>query len=124
MQDRIEINGVWYVREDLSNKEEEKDIEIHYSVEASYEDDKYCFVASRLSKNEELTSFYEDIDIKFTDKRIKPWKEDYWDNNLWMRNVLNNDSEALKELKEDMCNDGIRTFKMFLKKLKENDWLK
>jgi hypothetical protein len=121
MEDRIKINGVWYIREDLSNKEE--DIELYYSVDITYEDDKYVFVASRLSRNEELTSFYEYIDIKFTDKRVKPWKEEHWDNNVWMRGVLTNDSESMEDIRKSMCDNGIKTFRLFLNKLKERAWL-
>jgi hypothetical protein len=123
MQDRIEINGVWYVREDLANTQEE-DFELSFSLHALYEDDKYCWEATRLYKDGSQTDFYEDIDIKFTDKRVKPWKEDHWDSNQWFKEVINNDSEALEELSKDLCSSGVKTFRLFLNKLKEEGWLK
>jgi len=123
MQDRIEINGVWYIREDLSNNQVE-DLELSFSLQALYENDKYCWEATRLYKGDDRSGFYEDIDIKFTDKREKPFKEEHWDNNAWMKHVMNNDPESMIEAKESMCDDGIKTFQLFLNKLKEEGWLK
>ena len=120
MQDRIQINGVWYVREDIS---EQKDIEVTYSMNCHYETDDYFWEATRLMKDDEI-SYYPDIDIKFTDKRTKPWKEEYWDNNTWMVGVMNDDPDAMKDAREGMCEQGIKDFKLFLKKLEENFWLK
>jgi hypothetical protein len=122
MQDRIEINGVWYIREDLADKQEE--VELSFSLEAMYENDKYCWEATRLYKENSQTDFYDDIDIKFSDKREKPWKEEHWDNNSWMKGVMNNDPESLKDARESMCEDGIKSFKLFLNKLQEEGWLK
>jgi hypothetical protein len=123
MQDRIEINGVWYVRENLANNQVE-DFELSFALHALYEDDKYCWEATRLYKDNSQTSFYEDIDIKFTDKRVKPWKEDHWDSNQWFKEVMNNDPEALEELSKDLCSSGVKTFRLFLNKLEEEGWLK
>jgi len=122
MQDRIEINGVWYIREDLSNNQKEN-IEVTYSMSCQYEDDDYFWEATRLLKEDGIT-YYPDIDIKFTDKRTKPWKEDHWDSNPWMISVMNNDPEALKDARECMCPSGVKTFQLFLNKLKEEGWLK
>ncbi len=124
MQDRIEINGVWYIREDLANKEEEEDFELNFYQGAVHEDDKYCWEATRLYKTDLESSFYDDIDIKFTDKRVKPWKEEHWDSNQWFKEVMNNDSEALEELSKDLCSSGVKTFRLFLNKLEEEGWLK
>lgn len=123
MQDRIEINGVWYIREDLANNQEVEDFELSFALQAMYEDDKYVWEATRLYKDNSQTSFYEDIDIKFTDKRVKPWKEDHWDSNEWMKGVMNNDPESMTDAKESMCDDGVKTFKLFLNKLEEEGWL-
>jgi len=122
MQDRIEINGVWYIREDLSNNQKE-DIELNFSTTATYENNEYCWEATRLCKDESQVSFYEDIYIEFTDKRTIPWKEEFWDGNVWTISVMNNDPEALKEARESMCDEGVKTFQLFLKKLKEKGWL-
>ena len=123
MQDRIEINGVWYIREDLANNQVE-DFELSFSLQAMHEDDNYVWEAKRLYKDDTKSSFYDDIDIKFTDKRVKPWKEDHWDNNFWMKGVLSNDPESMTDAKESMCDNGIKTFRVFLNKLKEEGWIK
>jgi hypothetical protein len=121
MENRIQINGVWYVREDIS-KEEQEDIEVTYSMSCHYETKDYFWEATRLLKEDGI-SYYPDIDIKFTDKRNKPWKEDHWDGNAWMVAVMNNDPDAMKEARESMCEQGIKEFKLFLNKLEENFWL-
>ena len=121
MKDRIEINGVWYIKEDILNTQEE--VELSFSLEAMYENDKYCWQATRLYKENSQVYFYNDIDIKFTDKRNKPFKEEHWDNNDWMLLVLKDNSDALKEARESMCDEGIKTFKLFLNKLQEEGWL-
>jgi hypothetical protein len=121
MKDRIEINGVWYIKEDILNTQEE--VELSFSLEAMYENDKYCWQAVRLYKENSQVYFYNDIDIKFTDKREKPFKEEHWDNNDWMLLVLKDNSDALKEARESMCDEGINTFKLFLNKLQEEGWL-
>lgn len=124
MQDRIEINGVWYIREDLANNQEVEDFELSFALQATHEDDKYCWEATRLYKGNDRSNFYEDIDIKFTDKRVKPWKEDHWESNQWFKEVMNNDPEVLKEANELMCSIGVNTFKLFLNKLKGEGWIK
>ena len=84
MEDRIQINGVWYIREDLQQDIEE-DVELDTTdfEGCAYENRDYCWEATRIQRTG--GDFYEDIDIKFTDKRNKPWVEDHWDNNNWFR---------------------------------------
>lgn len=122
MEDRIQVNGVWYVREQQEQLPEVK-IDITRSEARTIESDKYCFEAIRLERRDAPGTYFEDIDIKFTDKREKPWKEDYWDNNAWLRGVLINDPESLGHLKESVCPQGEAEFKMFLKELKQEGWL-
>ena len=122
MENRIQINGVLYVREDIS-QQEEKDIQVYYAKTCTHENDDYCWEATKLMKDDGI-SYYPDIDIKFTDKRIKPWKEEHWDNNTWMVGVMNNDPDSMEDARESMCDEGVKTFKLFLKKLEEEEWLK
>jgi hypothetical protein len=120
--ERIQINGIWYVREDLNYvQEKEREVELTFSQACTYETDDYCWEAIRLYKDKE--TFYPDIDIKFTDKRIKPWREEYWDNNAWMKGVLEEDPESIFEAKNNMNDEGIADFREFLKKLVELEWL-
>lgn len=116
MKDRIEIDGVWYVRESNSIEFYEYDF-IGYVCEC----DDYYFEATRLQKEDGTYNKY--ITIKFTDKRggRENWKDDFWDNNSWFRGILNDVPESLQGLKED--NIDIDTVKEFLKKLVDKEWL-
>ena len=120
MEDRIQVNGTWYVRE---QQEPEVKIDIIRSESRTIESDKYFFEAIRLERSDTPGTFYEDIDIKFMDKREKPWEEEYWDNPAWMRGVLINDPESLEHLRESVCLQGEAELKAFLKELKEEGWI-
>lgn len=133
MENRIEINGVWYVREDAITDPldhlEAEEMDLTFSEECTLETDKYCFVASRIrrdgSSNDE---FYPDISITFTDKRNgnrDTWNEEYWDNNNWFKGILEGDPESIKSLNEEteLCSQGKRQFKGFLNRLVEEKWL-
>ena len=131
MENRIEINGVWYVREDAITDPldhlETEEIELTFSEECCYETDKYCFVASRMRKDGG-DEFYPDIFITFTDKRNDDrdkWKEEHWDNNNWFRGILEGNAESIVSLDEetDICPQGKRQLKGFLNRLVEEKWL-
>ena len=117
MQNRIQIDGVWYVRE----QEPEVQLNITRFKGMVTESDKYCFEANRIQKTEWPPEYYDGVDIEFTDKRSKPWKTDNWDNNAWMEGILDNNPEPLKLL--DLCPQGIAELKAFLKVLKEEGWI-
>jgi len=131
MENRIEINGVWYVREDAITDPldhlEAEEMELTFSEECCYETDKYCFVASRMRKDGG-DEFYPDITIEFTDKRSgnrDTWKEEYWDNNNWFRGILYGNSDSIESLDEEtnLCPQGKRQLKGFLNRLVEEGWL-
>lgn len=129
MENRIEINGVWYVREDaitdpLDHLEE---IDLIFSEECCYETDKYCFVASRI-RRDGGDKFYPGINITFTDKRSgnrDTWKEEYWDNLSWFKGILEGNPESIAFLDEEngLCPQGKRQLKGFLNRLVEEGWL-
>jgi len=123
MENRIQINGVWYVREDVSNSNEiQIDIteDITYFSGCVYENDKYCWEVTVIEPHKYGNS----VDIKFTDKREKPWKEENWDNMVWFEGILENNLESLKELDGIMDEDGIKIFQKFLEYLKNDlGWL-
>lgn len=132
MEDRIEVNGVWYVREENINDKldylEDEELELTWSEHCIMETDKYCFNASRMRKSEE-GEFYDDILISFTDKRVgnrSEWEEDYWDNNNWFRGIIKGTTESMKSLKDEtnMCEEGRRQFIALLSHLVESGWLK
>jgi len=123
MEDRIQLNGEWYVREQ-PNPEPELDItdNIIRFRGISYESDKYVFEATIIRKPDSEFEYY-DCDIEFKDKRTRPWIEDLWDNPTWVKGVLNNNPESLEELRKTVCPQGEAEFKAFLKILKQEGWL-
>ena len=122
MEYRIQVNGVWYVREQ-EDTTPEVEINIIRTEARTIESDKYVFEAVRLEKSDAPGTYFDGIDINFTDKRERPWKEEYWDNNAWMRGVLINNPESLENLRESVCLQGEAELKAFLKELKEEGWL-
>tara|TARA_Y100000385_G_C13052856_1_gene620656 strand:+ start:944 stop:1366 length:423 start_codon:yes stop_codon:yes gene_type:complete len=140
MENRIEINGVWYVREDAStdplDHSEAEVLDLIFSEECCYETINYCFVASRIKRDEgdefypdEFNDeFYPDVNITFTDKRsgdIDTWKEEYWDNNNWFAGILEGNPESIKSLDDEigLCKEGKKQFKGFLNRLVEEGWI-
>jgi len=121
MEDRILINGVWYVRE-TEPKTETKEIEIVDFIGTLYETDDFVWKASRIYQDDGET-LYDGFDIEFTDKNIKPWKEEHWDNMNWFKGVLEDNPESMKDAIESMGYQGIKDFKLFLNKLKDKGWL-
>jgi hypothetical protein len=124
MEDRIQLNGEWYVREQ-PNPEPEFELNIDNIIRfrgISYESDKYVFEATIIRKPSSDWEYY-DCDIEFKDKRTRPWVEDLWDNITWVKGVLNNNPESLVELRKTVCPQGEAEFKAFLKVLKQEGWL-
>lgn len=131
MENRIEINGVWYVREDAINDAldhlEEDEVELIFSKECLYETDNYCFVASKIRKDDS-DEYYQDTSIKVKEKIDRDpdsWKEEYWDNDSWFKGILEGNRESIQSLNNDttLCEQGKRQFKSFLFRLKEEGWL-
>ena len=119
----INIDGVEYALVPVGKLEPEVEIHIIRSEARTIESDKYCFEAVRLERSDAPGTYFEGIDIEFTDKRQKPWKEEYWDNPTWMKGVLTNDPESLENLRESVCLQGEAELKTFLKELKEEGWI-
>lgn len=122
MEDRIEINGVWYIREDLvESSESNSDLEITDFLGSVCETDDYSWEASKIYRDIESNEFYnDDINIKFYDKKLK--EEEYWDNCQWMRNLLNGDKETIDTARKNMSMKGVQDFIKFLKILKKRGW--
>lgn len=118
--ERININGVWYVREDSIQENRRDNIEIYDYIGCECDTSNYSWEAIRLYKDNSET-FYEDISIKFTDKRKK--EDDYWDNNNFLKGILENDPESMKALRDSLDDNGVEDFKIFLSVLKEKGWL-
>ena len=118
-KDRIQIDGVWYVREDNIEDEPIK-LEVVETQGYLVENTNFSYEATRIGNDE--GGYYEGVDIQVTDKRSKPWKEDNWDNNNWMRGVLEYDPVSWKEL-PDLGSEDIKFLMAFLQHLKDKEWI-
>ena len=73
MEYRIQVNGVWYVREQ-EDTTPEVEINIIRTEARTIESDKYVFEAVRLERSDAPGTYFDGIDINFTDKRERPWE--------------------------------------------------
>jgi hypothetical protein len=124
MEDRIQVNGEWYVKESITTPPVKLDL-THFEG-CVHETDKYCFEVTRIYRDYNRGEFYPDcIDIKFTDKRTdKPWKIDDWDNTSWLRGIYDNDRTSINEALEVMDMDGVTELKALVGELIEKGWIK
>lgn len=115
-KNRIFVDGHWYIKEKPFNTEIKVD-GVDF-VGFCWETDLFSFEAIKIfDKNGEL---YDDFDIKFTDKRVKPFKEEYWDNMNWFKGVLENNPESIPSSLEIFGTpEELNEFVQFLKYLKE-----
>ena len=132
MKNRIEINGIWYVREDAITDSldhlEAEEIDVTDSLVCTWECTDWAFEAYVILKDEaeNITDHYPDPSITITDKRIKGkenWKEHSADNPNWMKGILENNPESLSEARVFIDYDGLKHFRMFLNHLVNKGWL-
>ncbi len=130
MEERIQVNGVWYVREINPTSEIEiKNKEVIFSMERVWESSDWCFIAHviMLDGAETLKDHYPDPYIKITDKRPldrKDWVEDETDNSIFMFGVLEGNPDSVKDARETFDEQGLEEFKAFLRYLIKVGWLK
>lgn len=131
MENRIQINGEWYVKEDsvlTTEIEETHEFDARHATHFEacvYETDDYCWEASRIRKDD--GTFYKDVHIEFKDKTVDNWRSkepEYWDSNSWLLGVLQKNPESLEEARNCMNKEGVRTFRLFLSYLAYIEWLK
>jgi hypothetical protein len=126
MENRIQINGTWYVKEDSIPQPApvapkfDAALVTHFEG-CVYETDRYCWEATRIYKTNSK-EFHDGVSIEFTNKITK--EVEYWDNDGWMKNVLRNNEEAVEMARESMNDDGIATFRLFISFLMWRGWLK
>ena len=121
-QDRIQINGIWYVKE-TATKEEPIVLDLTDFIGCSYETAVYAWEATKIYKSLTSDSVYDGVGIKFTNKTVDPWTEDYWDNESWLLGVYNDNPESMPDAEEAMNTEGIRHFKAFIGELINRGWV-
>ena len=118
--ERIQINGKWYVEENLLKKPDPI-----YTIDylgCVYETDEFCWDASVIYKDDKK-EIYDGVNIEFTDKRVKPNIVDNWDGTDWLFAIMNGESKQCKEAYELMGDTGLFSFREFLKILNQKKWL-
>ena len=131
MEDRIEVDGVWYIKEDVATSKFEKVTisELEPGVRYDgfvFESNLYSFDCTRIY--DEDGNLYKDgnVCIKFTDKSIIhdiDKSQEHWDNVDWMCGILENEVEAIDEAMESLCSQGLIELKEVVKELVEKGWI-
>ena len=123
MKNRIEIDGVWYTREDNTTPEVKPRLESSIAFEGLvFESDLYCFEATRL-RDDDGEFYNKECSIKFTNKKLDIDNIEYWDNTEWMVEFLRNDPESIFEASKSLCHRGMEEFRVVLKELAEKGWI-
>ena len=131
MEDRIEVNGVWYIKEELATSKFEKvtisELEPGIKYDGFvFESNLYAFDCTRIY--DEDGNLYKDgnVCIKFTDKSVDYAMKEYqehWDNVDWMNGIIENEVEAIEEAMESLCPQGLVELKEVLSVLRVAAWL-
>jgi hypothetical protein len=129
MKNRIEIDGVWYVKEETKDQSTISRLEPGIKYDGFvFESNLYAFDCTRIY--DEDGDLYKDgtVSIKFTDKSKYSGLgnneiEEHWDNVDWMRALLINEPEAIADAMESLCAQGMVELSQVLTTLKEKEWI-
>ena len=131
MKDRIQVDGIWYIRESSTLPIVEiKPRDVTNSLSCTWESDNWCFEATVILREEavDLTDIYTAlIDIVITDKRNPD--RDKWiehngiDNPTWFIGVYKGNPESMPEAEEMLDEQGIAEFRGFIKHLIDKGWI-
>jgi hypothetical protein len=131
-KDRIQIDGVWYVKETdaVTNNQFITDIpeaDITRSLARIWEDSDYAFEAKILLGNPltDTNDVWGDCWITITEKcdDREKWVEHEVDNPRWMLGVYEGDELIMREAKKMMSSDGIAAFRGFIHLLIKQGWI-
>ena len=117
MEERIEVNGVWYVKE----KALEEELFITEFDGIVYENDLFSLEVTRL-KDEDGTPT-ESILMEYTSK-AQPHIKECWDNVDWMIGVYRNSPVSIRQLYPLMGEERIKQIQSIIGTLIEKGWIK
>ena len=131
MKNRIEVDGVWYIKEEVATSKFEKvaisELEPGIKYDGFvFESNLYAFDCTRIY--DEDGNLYKDgnVSIKFTDKSVVhdiTEYQEHWDNINWMCGILENEAEAIEEAMESLCSQGLAELKEVLATLRVAAWI-
>ena len=132
MEDRIQINGVWYVKEEELDTVEyveptisKLDSGVKYDGMV-FESDLYAFDCTRIYDDDGCLYKDGNVSIKFTDKSVVhdiTEYQEHWDNADWMNGILENIDGAIEEAMESLCSQGLVELKEVLTTLRVAAWI-
>jgi hypothetical protein len=125
-RDRIQIDGVWYVREKEEPLVKIKEEDVSNYLSCCWESANWYFKASSILKDDAktLNDVYRDIDIEILNKKSPNRERTHSDNPNWFWGVLEGNPESMESADEVFDEVGLREFKAFLNYLIEKNWLK
>ena len=131
-RDRIQIDGIWYIKESLVPPigviSDFKSEDVIFTMEREWENDDWNFKASVLMKNdfEDIENYYPCVNFLISDKRNSPWLKHESDNPNWAIGVLENNPDSMPDALEIFGEDkkGLEEFRAFLKYLININWIK
>ena len=127
MEDRIEVNGVWYIKEESDVESTISQLEPGVRYDGFvFESNLYAFDCTRIY--DEDGNLFKDgnVCIKFTDKSVVhdiTEYQEHWDNVDWMRALLINEPESIEEAMESLCSQGFAELKEVLTTLRVAAWI-
>ena len=124
MKNRIEIDGVWYVKEETEDQSAISQLGPGIKYDGYlFESNLYCFDCTRIYDEDE--KLYEDssVSIEFTNKTLDMDRTELWDNTSWMNGFLKNDIIAITDARESLCAQGMLELREVLTTLKEKEWI-
>ena len=135
MEDRIQVNGVWYVKETTKAVSDSvsmtviEEFDVTRSLSRVWENDDWAFDAKILLAPDgtELEDTWGDCWLTITEKvgdTNDAWVEHSIDNPIWMLGVYEGDPLSMREANKMMTSEGIELFRGFLSLLIKNGWLK
>ena len=127
MKDRIEVNGVWYIKENTIVQPTISQLEPGIKYDGFiFESNLYAFDCTRIY--DEDGNLYKDgnLCVKFTDKSIIhdiDKFQEHWDNVDWMNGILDGDEGSIETAMESLCSQGLVELKEVLTTLRVAAWL-
>ena len=131
MENRIQINGDWYVKEEELDKVEPTLSQLDPGTRYDglvFESNLYAFDCTRIYDEDGHLYKVGNVSIKFTNKSKysglgNEETQEYWDNEDWMNGILANDQDAITEAMESLCPQGFAELKEVLITLRVAAWI-
>lgn len=117
MEERIEVNGIWYVKE----KALQKELFVSEFDGIVYENDLFSLEVTRLKDEDGIPT--ENILMEYTSK-TQPRIKECWDNVDWMIGVYRNSPTSIRQLYPLMGEERIKQVQSIIGTLIKKGWIK